>query len=306
MRNIIKRCSLFVVVLLWAMPTVIAQETVNNPDIVMDLKWDIGSWTDVWSIEKFESAAVNSDVSYYIYLPPGYAAGNKRYPVVYWFHGAYGRPYSATPVVSRLDAAIRAGEAPEMIVVSCIDPTGLSMWTNSKDGRLPMETVIIDELIPHIDARYRTVPDRSGRGIEGFSMGGYGSAFLGIKYHELFSSISILAAALHTPQTFRERRRAIFDNVFSGDAEYAKERSPWTVIENNADKVRGKTNIRVFVGADDFLLNWNRNYHAKLEELGIEHEWGVVPNSPHDLEIVMRNWQGDFFAHYKRVFTAND
>jgi endo-1,4-beta-xylanase len=130
----------------------------------------------------------------------------KRYPVVYWFHGAYGRPYSATPVVSRLDAAIRAGTAPEMIVVSCIDPTGLSMWTNSKDGRLPMETVIIEELIPHVDATYRTIAKRNGRGIEGFSMGGYGSAYLGIKYHNLFSSVSILAAALHTPQTFRERR----------------------------------------------------------------------------------------------------
>jgi endo-1,4-beta-xylanase len=190
--------------------------------------------------------------------------------------------------VRRLDAAIRAGTAPEMIVVSCIDPTGLSMWTNSKDGRLPMETVIIEELIPHVDATYRTIAERSGRGIEGFSMGGYGSAYLGIKYHDLFSSVSILAAALHTPQTFRERRRAIFDNVFSGDAEYATARSPWTMIEKNADKVRGKTNIRVFVGADDGLLDWNRNYHALLDELNIENEWGVVPNSPHDLEIVMQ------------------
>jgi len=302
--KVITARSTFVVVLLCVMTSTSAQEAVNNPDIVMDLKWEIGPWTDVWRIEQFESAAVKSDVSYYIYLPPGYEAGNKRYPVVYWFHGAYGRPYSATPVVRRLDAAIRAGEAPEMIVVSCIDPTGLSMWTNSKDGRLPMETVIIEELIPHIDATYRTISERGGRGIEGFSMGGYGSAFLGIKYHELFSSVSILAAALHTPQTFRERRRAIFDNVFSGDPEYASERSPWTLIETNADKVRGKTSIRVFVGANDGLLDWNRNYHALLDELNIANEWGVVPNSPHDLEIVMQNWEGNFFDYYQRAFSA--
>jgi endo-1,4-beta-xylanase len=300
-KNLVQRCA-FGAMLLCATMLVSAQENVSNPDIVMDLKWEIGSWTDVWRIEQFESTAVNSEVSYYIYLPPGYEAGNKRYPVVYWFHGAYGRPYSATPVVSRLDAAIRTGDAPEMILVSCIDPTGLSMWTNSKDGRLPMETVIIDELIPHIDATYRTISDRSGRGIEGFSMGGYGSAFLGIKYHELFSSVSVLAAALHTPQTFSERRRAIFENVFSADTDYATARSPWTAIENNADTVRGKTSIRVFVGANDGLLDWNRNYHTKLDELDIEHEWGVVPNSPHDLEIMMQNWQGDFFAYYRRAF----
>jgi endo-1,4-beta-xylanase len=304
MKKLMTACSTFVVVLMCVMTSASAQETVNNPDIVMDLKWEIGLWTDVWRIGQFESAAVKSDVSYYIYLPPGYEAGNERYPVVYWFHGAYGRPYSATPVVSRLDAAIRAGAAPEMIVVSCIDPTGLSMWTNSRDGRLPMETVIIDELIPHVDNTYRTIPDRSGRGIEGFSMGGYGSAFLGIKYHELFSSVSILAAALHTPQTFRERRRAIFDNVFSGDAEYASERSPWTAIENNADQVRGRTSIRIFVGADDKLLEWNRNYHELLDKLNIENEWGVVPNSPHDLEIVMQNWEGDFFDFYQRAFVT--
>jgi len=301
MRNFITACCKFVV-LLFVMTPVPAQVTVNNPDIVMDLKWEIGSWTDVWHIGQFESEAVGSDVSYYIYLPPGYEEDSKRYPVVYWFHGAYGRPYSATPVVKRLDAAIREGEAPEMIVVSCLDPTGLSMWTNSKDGRLPMETVIIDELIPHIDASYRTIADRSARGIEGFSMGGYGAAYLGIKYHELFSSVSVLAGALHTPETFRERRRAIFDNVFSGDTEYANARSPWTVLPDNADVVRGRTNVRIFVGADDGLLGWNRNYHTQLNELGIEHEWGVVPNSPHDLEVVMRNWEGDFFEYYRQAF----
>lgn len=302
MKYFINACSTFVAVLFLAITSVSAQETVNNPDIVMDLQWEIGSWTDIWRIGKFESAAVNSDISYYIYLPPGYEQSAKRYPVVYWFHGAYGRPHSATPVVKRLDAAIRAGGAPEVIVVSCLDPTGLSMWTDSKDGRLPMETILTRELIPHIDASYRTLSDRSGRGIEGFSMGGYGAAYLGFKYHELFSSVSILAGALHTPQTFRDRRRAIFDNVFSGDTEYANARSPWTVIEKNADAVRNKTSIRIFVGADDGLLDWNRNYHTQLDELGIDHEWGVVPDSPHDLEIVMQNWDGDFFDHYRRAF----
>ncbi len=301
-RNIGTAHSKFVAVILCAITSVSAQETVNNPDIVMDLHWEIGSWTDIWRIGQFESTAVKSDVSYYIYLPPGYNASDKRYPVVYWFHGAYGRPHSATPVVKRLAAAISAGEAMEMIVVSCLDPTGLSMWTNSKDGRLPMETVIIDELIPHIDASYRTISERSARGVEGFSMGGYGAAYLGFKYHELFSSVSILAGALHTPQTFRERRRAIFDNVFSGDTEYANARSPWTVIENNANAVRNKTSIRIFVGADDGLLDWNRDYHTKLDDFGLDHEWGVVSNSPHDLEIVMQNWEGDFFDHYRRAF----
>ena len=283
-------------------PTLNAQETVNNPDLVMDLTWEIGSWTDIWRIEEFSSAAVDTDVSYYIYLPPGYEASSKRYPVLYWFHGAYGRPYSATPVVRRLDDAIRTGNAPEMIVVSSMDPTGLSMWTNSKDGQLPMETIFVEELIPHIDKNYRTIADRAGRGIEGFSMGGYGAAYLGIKYNQLFSSVSILAGALHTPETFRERRRAIFDNVFAGDIDYARETSPWQILGSKADSLEEGLSIRIFVGADDGLLAWNRNYHAALEEHGVEHEWGVVPDSPHDLETVMTNWEGNFFDYYRRAF----
>jgi endo-1,4-beta-xylanase len=207
--------------------------------------------------------------------------------------------------VKRLDEQIRGGNATEMIVVSSIDPTGLSMWTNSKDGRLPMETITIDELIPHIDSTYRTIATRSGRAIEGFSMGGYGAAYLGPKYHELFSSISVLSGALHTPETFRERRRAIYENVFSGDEAYAAEHSPWTMTRRHADAIRDNTIVRVHVGADDGLLEWNTNYHLLLDELDIEHEWAVIPNSPHDLEVLMQNWEGNFFAYYGRVFGDN-
>ena len=303
MNNIAATLGMLMAVILCVVPPVAGEETVTDPEQVMDLPWEIGSWTDIWQIEQFKSNAVGGDVSFYIYLPPGYEAGGKRYPVVYWFHGAFGRPYSATPVVRRLDAAIRVGKAEEMIVVSCLDPTGLSMWTNSKDGRLPMETVIVEELVPHVDSSYRTVADRRGRAIEGFSMGGYGSAYLGIKYDHLFSSVSILAGALHKPETFRERRRAIFDNVFSGDLEYAREQSPWHVIREKADKIRNNTRVRIYVGADDGLLDWNSNYHSLLDELDIEHEWGVVPNSPHDLETLMQNWNGDFFAYYRQVFS---
>jgi len=59
-----------------------------------------------------------------------------------------------------------------------------------------------------------------------------------------------------------------------------------------------------YVGADDGLLEWNRNFHTLLDNLAIEHEWGVVPNSPHDLEILMQNWEGDFFGYYRDVFAG--
>ena len=137
-------------------------------------------------------------------------------------------------------------------------------------------------------------------------MGGYGAAFLGLKYHEVFSSVSIMAGALHTPETFRERRRVIFDKVFGGDTAYAQEKSPWTVLPDHADAIRDRTQMRIFVGADDGLLDWNRRYHERLDALDVEHEWGVVPDSPHDLEILLQNWDGNYFGHYLRVFGDRD
>ena len=287
-------------------PPTFAQETVNNPGEVMDLLWEIGSWQTLWQTEEFYSESLDEKVGYYLYLPPGYnEQEEQRYPVLIWLHGAYGRPHSASPVVSRLDNAIRNGSAPPMIVVSVLDPTGLSMWTDSKDGRLPMEAIITKELIPHVDNTYRSMATRSGRAIEGFSMGGYGAAYLGFKYHELFSSVSMLAAALHTPETFENRRRAIFDNVFGGDADYASERSPWEWVEKNSQQIRGNTKVRIFVGADDGLLAWDTNYHELLNTLDIDHEWGVVPDSPHDISLIMQNWQGDFFSYYRELFGRN-
>lgn len=280
-----------------------AQSAVNDPTAVMDLAFEIGPWDTLWKTANFDSAIVGEKVGYYIYLPPDYAGQpSQRYPVVLWLHGAYGRPHEASPIIARLDKAIRAGHVPPMILVSALDPTGLGMWTDSKDGRLPMESLLIRELIPHIDKTYRTVATANGRAIEGFSMGGYGAAYLGFKYPELFSSVSMLAAALHQPETLKERRAAIFANVFGGDIDYAHERSPWRWVEKNAAKIRKRQRVRLYVGAEDGLLEWDRRFHELMVERKIPHEWGVVPKSPHDIAALMQNWEGDYFEFYRRAF----
>ena len=130
---------------------------------------------------------------------------NSVNPVVSWLHGLRGSPASAGAVVERL--AIH--DAPSLILVSCTDPTKRSMWTDFKDGSVPLETVIVKDLIPHVDATYRTLASREFRAIEGFSMGGYGAAYIGFKYPDVFGVVSILAGAMHTPQRRSPLRRAI-------------------------------------------------------------------------------------------------
>ncbi len=267
----------------------------------------LGDWMKDkgWRLGTFQSRVAGAVVGYYYYLPPAYEADTgKRYPVIYWLHGLNGVPASANPVVAALDAGIKAGTAPAMILVSCTDPTKRSMWTDSKDGRVPVETVIVQELVPHIDATFRTIATRQGRAIEGYSMGGYGAAYLGFKYPDTFGVVSILAGALHSPDTLNARRAEIFRAVFDGDSEYAGARSPWTLVRQNADKIRGRTFVRIHVGEKDGLREWNTEFHDLLAKLKIEHTWNTIPNSTHNPAEFFANWPGNLFDFYAGAFAG--
>ena len=67
-------------------------------------------------------------------------------------------------------------------IVVFVQGLPIGWYNNSKDGTMPVEDVIIRDLIPHIDNTYRTINRREARGIDGMSMGGYGSLHLGFKY----------------------------------------------------------------------------------------------------------------------------
>ncbi|MFN9911915.1 MAG: alpha/beta hydrolase, partial [Pirellulaceae bacterium] len=120
-----------------------------------------------------------AEVSYHLYIPLAYdQAELERFPVLYWLHGTEGGVNHIRPVARMFHFAIRDKGVPPMMVVFV---NGLSkrLWTDSKDGLAPVETVFIEELIPQVDKLYRTIPRREGRILEGFSMGGYGAARIG-------------------------------------------------------------------------------------------------------------------------------
>lgn len=228
----------------------------------------------------FQSEAINGQVSYLIYLPPGYDKDkDQRYPVVYWLHGRGGSQTGASQLASRLDKAIKAGKASPMIVVG-VNGMRTSSYVDSADGKMPVQSVIVKELIPHIDATYRTLATREGRIIEGFSMGGAGAAKIGFKYPELFGAVSILAGALHDLDSTKTRGTT-FRDIYGGREDYFQANSPWKLVEKNAEAIRGKTAIRIVVGDKDGLLGRNREYHELLEKLKISHEFRVIKDVGH-------------------------
>jgi S-formylglutathione hydrolase len=151
-----------------------------------------------------------------VYLPPSYkASSDRRYPVVYLLHGFtddvdrwWGvKPHFINvPVV--VDSAMNAG-VKEMIVVMPDAFTRYqgSIYSNSiTTGN--WEDYVAKELVTYIDAHYRTIADRAGRGLTGHSMGGYGAIRIGMKHPEVFSSLYLMSPCCMMVGSVRPNPRA--------------------------------------------------------------------------------------------------
>ncbi len=184
----------------------------------------------------------------------------------------------ASAFVPLVDAAIKEGSLPPTIVV-LVNGMVKCFYCDTADGQRPVESVIIKDLIPHIDQTYRTIARREGRLIEGYSMGGYGAAHLGFKYPDLFGTVVIDAGAL-LPAEGPVPEGGPMQDVFGDDRERRIAEHPGTLARVNADKLR-QTKIRIGCGSADYLLPRNRELDELLAQLKIEHEFEVVPRVAH-------------------------
>jgi enterochelin esterase family protein len=136
-----------------------------------------------------------------VYLPPGYDdAPARRYPVVYVLagHGGsgpllLGRPDAWTESFpERLDRLIASGAMGPVIAVlpDCFTIFGGAQYINSSAlGRY--EDYLVEEIIPYVDATYRTLPTRERRAITGKSSGGYGAIVQAMRHPELYSAVAV-------------------------------------------------------------------------------------------------------------------
>lgn len=255
----------------------------------------------------FRSPTVAADVSYHVFLPAAYhAEPARRFPVLYWLHGTGGGIARVAAIAARFDVAMRAGEIPPMIVVF---PHGLpaGMWMDSKDGSTPIESILIKDLIPHLDACLRTIASREGRLLEGFSMGGYGVARLGFRYPQTFAGVLMLAAGplqpelWSTPRASAESRARLMNRVYGDDMGFFREQSPWNLAEQAAKSGTRLPRLRQVVGTDDDTHPANLEFHRHLSKLGIEHEYIELPGVGHALPGIWASLGGDFRTFYTQT-----
>lgn len=257
-----------------------------------------------------ESKAAKAKVSYHVYLPKAYEQEkSKRFPVLYWLHGSGGGLLGIRPVSSFFDAAIESGKIPPMIIAF---PNSFAngMWCDSADGKRPIETILIKEIIPDMDAKFRTINKRSGRIVEGFSMGGYGAGRLGFKYPKVFTGISMLAGGpldidFKGPRAEANPRERdeILKSVFGGKIESFKFQSPWMIAESNASELKKGSKIRICIGEEDFTLPANREFSSHLKKLGVPHSMLLVPNVGHDTIALLTALGEQNWAFYRDCFS---
>jgi enterochelin esterase-like enzyme len=241
-----------------------------------------------------------------VYQPKSYEKTSNRFPVLYWLHGTQGGILGIRPVSMWFEEAIESGKIPAMIVVF-VNGLPRRLWSDAKDGSSPVETVFVKEVIPDVDQVFRTISNRKGRILEGFSMGGYGAARIGFKYPDLFSGVSILAAGpldleLKGPRTklAPKLREQILREVCGGELTYFMELSPWKIAEGAANSLRAsRPHIRQAIGKLDNSLELNQRFHARLSDLNIPHQYYEVPNTGHNVLKLIKYLEGhdSFFYH---------
>jgi S-formylglutathione hydrolase FrmB len=148
-------------------------------------------------VERFASPTLGRPWDYLVYLPDDYESGRLRYPVLYLLHG-YAQDHYEWVTKGKIhrvaDTMIRAGEIPPCIIIM---PAAGSSWYVDRQEK--METAFVNNLLPEMERRYRTIRDRFGRVIGGVSMGGYGALRFTLKSPELFAAAALLSPAIYTP-----------------------------------------------------------------------------------------------------------
>src|SRR5438093_219203 len=160
----------------------------------------------------------------WVYVPPGYDdEPDRRYPSVYVIMGLTGqldmwrnRPAFRKNFPELADELFASGEAPPCVLVwvDCWTSLGGSQYVDSP-GTGRYHTYLCDEVVPWVDANYRTVADRDHRGITGKSSGGYGAMITPMLRPDLWGGLATHAGdalfeACYLPE-FRDSARVLRD-----------------------------------------------------------------------------------------------
>ena len=213
------------------------------------------------------SPSMNKNIKTCVIVPDNYKKSKKKFPVVYLLHGYSGN--YATWVKSFKEVSQQVDRYG--FIAIGVDGNYSSWYFNSPiDPTFKYETYIIDELVPFIDKKYKTIASREGRAISGLSMGGHGSLYLSLKHQDVFGAAGSMSGGVDIrpfSEMWNIKKRLGAINDFPDNWEKN------TVV--NLIELNQNNNLKLIIdcGVDDFFIDVNRELHQKMLALKIDHDY---------------------------------
>jgi putative tributyrin esterase len=249
---------------------------------------------------EFDAPAVDRVMKYNIIVPAGYDESDQRYPVLYLLHG-FTSNYTLWARMRVPEYAVRHSM---IVVMPDVGNSWYVNWAQSDEGeKNAWEDYMINDVIGHVDANYRTIAKREGRAINGLSMGGYGALLLGLRHPEMFCSIGSHSGAIgyaagvrkrienpeETPDVRRRRQPSEKDDKTIGIEDFSSQADRYPagkafVTVEDCDRYdpfklvlqvpkKELPHIHVDCGTEDRLIQTAREFVQVLQDNTIPHSY---------------------------------
>ncbi len=179
----------------------------------------------------FPSKSTGTSRRAFVYTPPGYQKDlNTKYPVLYLQHG-WGEDETAWSNQGHanliMDNLIAEGKIKPFIIVMTYGMTNDTKFGGIRDFKIdPFQTVLTEELIPYVDANFRTLANQANRAMAGLSMGGMETRMITMNKPELFSHFALFSGGIYSPEDLKDHKNLKLVFISCGSAE-------------NPDRVKG-------------------------------------------------------------------
>lgn len=232
----------------------------------------------------FPSKSTDSQRRAFVYTPPGYDRDQEqRYPVLYLQHG-WGENEYGWSVQGHagliMDNLIAEGKTEPFIIVMTYGMTNEVRIGGLRNFDISdFETVLVDELVPHIDANFRTLTDQPNRAMAGLSMGSMETKAITLRNLDKFSHIGLFSGAtiskddIENADEFAEQVKLVFVSYGSKEVGGGRSRrgDPAQTVE-------------------------------QLKELGINAHYYLSPETAHEWQ----TWRRSLKEFAPRLFQSQD
>ena len=211
----------------------------------------------------FPSGSTGTSRRAFVYTPPGYEKDkSKKYPVLYLQHG-WGEDQTAWSNQGHanliMDNLIAEGKIKPFIIVMTYGMTNEVKWGGLRNFKVDsFQTVLVDELVPYVDANFRTLSDPAHRAMAGLSMGGFETHSITLNRPDVFSYYGLLSGGVYTPEELKDKTKPKLIFISCGSRE-----NPDRIKDAAAKLKEAGYSVVSYVSentAHEFLT-WRRSLH---------------------------------------------